>query len=78
MTTSFEQAFADAERMAERLRHAVRHAVQGVDRLDVSVGYAVFPDEGTSPGVLMERADAAAIDAKRSSRVRRGRMPRAA
>ena len=73
-----ETSFADAERMAERLRYAVRHAVQGVDRLDVSVGYAVFPDEGTSPETLMEHADAAAIDAKRSSRVRRGRAPRAA
>ena len=73
-----ETAFADAERMAERLQHAVRHAVQGVDRLDVSVGYAVFPDEGTTPEALMERADAAAIDAKRSSRVRPGRVSRAA
>ena len=69
-----ESAFADAERMAERLRYAVRHAVEGLDQLDVSVGYAVFPDEGTTPDALMERADAAAIDAKRQSRSRRGRV----
>jgi diguanylate cyclase (GGDEF)-like protein len=70
-----ETAFADAERMAERLRYAVRHAVQGVDRLDVSVGYAVFPDEGTTPETLMAHADAAAIETKRTSR---RRVPRAA
>ena len=67
-----ESSFADAERMAERLQHAVRHAVEGVDRLDVSVGYAVFPDEGRTPEALMEHADAAAIDAKRQSRTQRG------
>ena len=67
-----ESSFADAERMAERMQHAVRHAVDGVGRLGVSVGYAVFPDEGRTPEALMEHADAAAIEAKRESRQRRG------
>jgi diguanylate cyclase (GGDEF)-like protein len=74
-----ETAFADADRMAERLRYAVRTAVDGVGQLDVSVGYAVFPDEGATPEALMAHADAAAIEAKRSSsRSRRSRTPRAA
>jgi diguanylate cyclase (GGDEF)-like protein len=67
-----ESAFADAEPMAERLREAVREAVSGLDQLDVSVGYAVFPDEGRTPDALMAHADAAAIEAKRHSPVRRG------
>ena len=73
-----ESSFADAEQMAERLQLAVRHAVDGVDGLGVSVGYAVFPDEGTTPEALMEHADAAAISAKRESRTRRRGVSRAA
>jgi diguanylate cyclase (GGDEF)-like protein len=73
-----ESEYADAERLAERLRYAVRGAVRGLDQLDASVGYAVFPDEGRSPEELMDHADAAAIDAKRTSRSRRGRITRAA
>ena len=73
-----KSAFADAERMVDRLRYAVQHAVEGLDQLDVSVGYAVFPDEGTTPEELMAHADAAAIETKRVSRGRRGRASRAA
>ena len=73
-----ESSFADAERMSERLQYAVQHAVDGLEYLDVSVGYAVFPEEGTTPEALMEHADAAAIDAKRESRSRRGGMSRRA
>ena len=70
-----ETSYADADRMAARLRDAVRHAVEGVGALDASVGYAVFPDEGTTPETLMSHADAAAIETKRTSR---RRVPRAA
>jgi diguanylate cyclase (GGDEF)-like protein len=73
-----ESTFADADRMAERLRHAVRESVSGLDHLDVSVGYAMFPEEGTTAEALLENADAAAIDAKRFARSRRGRAARAA
>jgi diguanylate cyclase (GGDEF)-like protein len=74
-----ESSYADAERLSQRLRSAVRGAVEGVDQLDVSVGYAMFPEEGRTPEELMEHADAAAIEAKRHSRARRGhRVPRAA
>jgi len=70
-----ESDVADAERLARRLRAAVRDAVSGLDTLAVSVGYAVFPDEGTAPEELLDRADAAAIEAKRRAREAR---PRAA
>lgn len=63
-----EADFADAERLAHRVRVAVRRAVGGLDTLAVSVGYAVFPDEGERPEDLLEHADAAAIAAKRESR----------
>jgi diguanylate cyclase (GGDEF)-like protein len=72
-----ESEFADAEQLAGRLRSAVRGAVSGLDSLAVSVGYAVFPDEGRTPEHLLERADAAAIEDKRRSRERRV-LPRAA
>ena len=63
-----ESSWEDADRMAERLRHSVSGAVTGVNSLGVSVGYAVFPDEGTTPDMLLERADEAGIEIKRRSR----------
>jgi diguanylate cyclase (GGDEF)-like protein len=63
-----EADYADAERLARRLRAAVARSVSGVGTMSVSAGYAVFPDEGTSPEHLLARADAAAIDAKRERR----------
>ena len=72
-----ESEHADAELMAERMRRSVRGAVTGLDNLAVSVGYAVFPDEGWTPDHLLARADAAAIDAKRRMKERR-QLPRAA
>ena len=73
-----ESDFADAELLAERMRRSVGGAVGGLDSLAVSVGYAVFPDEGWTPEHLMARADAAAIEAKRRARERRRELPRAA
>jgi diguanylate cyclase (GGDEF)-like protein len=66
-----ESEYADAELLAERLRRSVRGAVSGLDSLAVSVGFAVFPDEGWAPEHLMARADAAAIEAKRRAREQR-------
>lgn len=70
-----ESDFGEAERLAERLRRSVAGSVGGLDTLGVSVGYAVFPDEGWTPEHLLERADAAAIEAKRRSRERRQLPP---
>jgi diguanylate cyclase (GGDEF)-like protein len=67
-----ESDYADAERLVDRLRRSVAGAVSGLDTLAVSVGYAVFPDEGSTAEQLLERADAAAIDAKRRAREERG------
>jgi hypothetical protein len=51
--------------LAQRLRVAVETAVGGLDMLGVSVGYAVFPDEGWTAEHLLAHADAAGIDVKR-------------
>lgn len=60
-----ESTWEDAEALAQRLHVAVETAVGGLDMLGVSVGYAVFPDEGWTPEHLLARADAAEIDVKR-------------
>ena len=63
-----ESTWEDAEALAHRLHEAVEGAVGGLDMLGVSVGYAVFPDEGWTPEHLLARADAAEIDVKRRKR----------
>jgi diguanylate cyclase (GGDEF)-like protein len=60
-----EIGWEDAERLCERLDLSVQTAVGGLDVLGVSVGFAVFPDEGWTPEHLLARADAAALEAKR-------------
>ncbi|HEX2085145.1 MAG TPA: GGDEF domain-containing protein [Solirubrobacteraceae bacterium] len=60
-----EIGWEDAERLAERLELAVQTAVGGLEILGVSVGFAVFPDEGWTPEHLLSRADQAGIEAKR-------------
>jgi len=63
-----ETTWEDAEALAQRLDAAVETAVGGLDMLGVSVGYAMFPDEGWTPEHLLARADAAEIDVKRRKR----------
>ena len=60
-----EIGWEDAERMASRLEQAVKTAVGGLDMLGVSVGFAVFPDEGWTAEHLLTRADEAGIEEKR-------------
>ena len=60
-----EIGWEDAERLAERLELAVQNAVGGLDMLGVSVGFAVFPDEGWTPEHLLVRADEAGLEIKR-------------
>ena len=62
-----EIGWEDAERLAERLEQAVASAVGGLDMLGVSVGFAVFPDEGWTAEHLLTRADEAGIAQKRRS-----------
>ena len=76
-----ESSWKEAERLAARMCEAVTNAVGGLDVLGVSVGYAIFPDEGWTPEHLLGRADAAALEAKRKRREQRhsgGRDRRAA
>ena len=76
-----ESTWHDADALAKRLCQAVEKAVGGLDMLGVSVGYAVFPDEGWTPEHLLARADAAEIDVKRRKKPPPGghkQLPRAA
>ena len=69
-----ETTWQAADLLSERLRSAVRGAVSGLEMLDVSVGYAVFPDEGGTAELLLERADEAQGETKRRSRAARGNL----
>ena len=60
-----EIGWEDAERLAARLELSVQTAVGGLDMLGVSVGFAVFPDEGWTPEHLLTRADQAGMETKR-------------
>jgi diguanylate cyclase (GGDEF)-like protein len=66
-----ETTWQAADLLTKRLRDAVRGAVSGLEMLDVSIGYAVFPDEGWTPEQLLERADEAEGEVKRKSRAAR-------
>jgi diguanylate cyclase (GGDEF)-like protein len=66
-----EIGWDDAERMAARLEGAVQHAVGGLDVLGVSVGFAVFPDEGWTADLLLRAADEAGMEQKRRRTRRR-------
>lgn len=68
-----ETGWQEADALERRLRDAVRRAVGGLDGMGVSVGHAVFPDEGNVPEVLLARADAAQGEAKRAAHAARGR-----
>lgn len=66
-----ETDLAGAVRLGERLRSAVEEAfVTSGSPATVSVGIAVVPDHGRSPGLLMAAADGALYAAKRAGRNR--------
>ena len=52
--------------LAARIKHAVASATAGVERLGVSVGIAVFPDDGETVAELMEAADQRVLESKRA------------
>lgn len=72
--------FQGAERTAERIRKAVAGSIfttveegegKGREiRVTVSAGIAAFPEHGSTPSLLIERADQALYKAKRSGRNR--------
>jgi len=62
-------AASDAEPLAIRLRAALKEPFSGGDgsmHLSASVGMAIFPDDGKSAEVLLDRAQAAVLRAKRA------------
>jgi diguanylate cyclase (GGDEF)-like protein len=64
---------AAAENAAEKLRTAVAeaalpHPASEAGRVTISVGIAVFPDDGADLGALVDAADAALYAAKRAGR----------
>jgi diguanylate cyclase (GGDEF)-like protein len=63
-----ETGFREAERLAERLALAINRAVGGLEGMSASIGFAVFPDQGATPEMLIAAADTAAMDAKRRAR----------
>lgn len=64
-----EGALVYAERIRERIaRHTFEN--DAARRLTVSMGLAIYPDEGTDPRDLLRRADARLYDAKRNGRNR--------
>ena len=53
------------ERLEARVRSAIAGVTTGLESLSASVGVAIFPDDGTNPGDLVQAADAAAMADKR-------------
>ena len=62
----------DAERIADKIISSMQAPVQLADgqtvQTSLSVGIAIFPDHGATPGDLLHAADAAMYQAKRLSR----------
>jgi diguanylate cyclase (GGDEF)-like protein len=56
--------------VAERILVALREATTGVDRVDVSIGIARAPHDGTSDAALLRAADVAMRGAKRAGKGR--------
>jgi diguanylate cyclase (GGDEF)-like protein len=66
-----------SHRLAARVQQAVGEVTAGVDRIQASVGIAVFPADGVTAPALMQEADHRLLSVKRERR--RGRAePRAA
>jgi diguanylate cyclase (GGDEF)-like protein len=58
-----------AEMAAERLRATIQdHTFPRRKKLTVSIGFASYPDNGTTPQEILRRADTALYEAKRSGR----------
>ena len=62
---------AGADRLIARVDASVARVVAGVDALGASAGAAIFPDDGTTAGGLLEAADQCLLGAKRQTRTRR-------
>jgi diguanylate cyclase (GGDEF)-like protein len=63
-----ESGPVDALALARRLQRALRKVRVGEVPLTTSIGYAVFPDHGTTPEALLAHADGALWESKHQSR----------
>ncbi len=54
--------------LTARVLHSLAGATAGLPGLSASVGTALYPEDGKTPGELLARADAAALAAKRRGR----------
>jgi diguanylate cyclase (GGDEF)-like protein len=64
-----EAAMAAAEKLRATVEEAgLPHPTSGARRVTISVGVAVFPDDGADLGALVDAADAALFAAKRAGR----------
>jgi diguanylate cyclase (GGDEF)-like protein len=63
-----ESGAVDALALANRLQRALRKVRVGDKPLTTSIGYAVFPDDGTTPEALLAAADTALWNNKHQAR----------
>jgi diguanylate cyclase (GGDEF)-like protein len=63
-----ESGPVDALALAKRLQRALRKIRVGDSPLTTSIGYAVFPEHGTTPETLLAAADSALWNSKHQSR----------
>ncbi len=63
-----ESGSVDALALARRLQRSLRRVRVGDSSLTTSIGYAVFPEHGTTPDALLAHADAALWQNKHESR----------
>jgi diguanylate cyclase (GGDEF)-like protein len=64
---------AQAERIGEEVRQPFRFDGEKL-ALDVSIGMALYPEDGEEPTALIDRADAAMYDNKRGKKAQRERQ----
>ena len=62
-----ETGRSQAEYLALRIEQAVARVSSGDFRISATVGYAVFPEDGTEPAELLDAADAHLLKRKRRS-----------
>jgi diguanylate cyclase (GGDEF)-like protein len=63
-----ESGPVDALALARRLERALRRVRVGDGPLTTSIGYAIYPDHGTTPEALLAHADSALWDSKHGRR----------
>jgi diguanylate cyclase (GGDEF)-like protein len=71
-----ETGASEAAALARRIERALGRIVVGSRRLGTSVGWAVYPDDATTPETLLARADAVQREVKERGRRAEGAAAR--